>query len=170
MLMRSITTPANESVPMDLDDVKLTIRISDYTMLNAGESPTRFIPSTNVMRTHARAYRRVFKMKPDAVAGADIKARTETRVELPLAYSPLNRITQRGQPLESMPDFRGLTQIVTREPQGPVVANYRMPPLVWLLMAKGAGTCLLGSTLCRRASHSTFELDVHGGLSPRNAL
>lgn len=154
MLMRSTAAPANDSVPIDLDDIKVTIRVSDYIMLNAGESPTRFIPSTNVIRTHAKAYQRVFKVEPDVVGGADVKARTETRVELPLAYSPFNRITQRGQPLESMPDFRGLTQIVTREPQEPVVANYRIPSLVWLLMAMGAGTCLLGtcllgSTVCR---------------------
>jgi hypothetical protein len=109
-------------------------------------------PSTNVIRTHARAYQRVFKVKPDAVASEEVKARTETRVELPLAYSPFNPITQRGKPLESEPDFRGLTQIVTREPQEPVVANYRIPPLVWLLMVVGAGTCLLGSTLCRHSN------------------
>jgi hypothetical protein len=147
MLMRSAAAPANDSVPKDLDEIKVTIRISDYIVLNSGESPTRFIPGTDVTRFRARAYQRAFKVKPDAVAGADVNARTETRVELPLAYSPLNRITQRGQPLESLPDFRGLTQIVTSEPQEPIVAKYRMPSLVWLLMAMGVGTCLVGTRL-----------------------
>jgi hypothetical protein len=147
MLMTSAAAPANDHVPKDLDEIKVTIRISDYIMLNSGESPTRFIPGTNIIRFRARAYQRIFKVKPDAVAGADVKAGTETRVELPLAYSPLNRITQRGQPLESVPDFRGLTQIVTSEPEEPIVSKYRMPLLVWLLMAMGVGTCLLGTRM-----------------------
>jgi hypothetical protein len=44
-------------------------------------------------------------------------------VKLPLAYSPFNRITQRGQLLQSSPDFRGLTQIVTKQPHEPAVAG-----------------------------------------------
>jgi hypothetical protein len=46
-------------------------------------------------------------------------------------------------PQNSDPSRRRVWPVI---PFSAVVANYRIPSLVWLLMAMGAGTCLLGST------------------------
>lgn len=152
MLIRS-----SPDAPTDLDDAKVSANISDYLVLDDGESPTTLIRGTDVVRTEVSGYRRGFAVNPDAI----VPPGTAVRIELPLAFSPLYQISQHGEPLRSVPDFRGLTQILSKTPHEPIIAKFRMPWSVWFLMATGGLTCLLGWRTLRR----TVDLTT-GGSAP----
>ena len=70
-------------------------------------------------------------------------------------YVPIG--SQRERRLKSVPDFRGLTEIVTADLDAPFVANYRMPALVWFMTIMGAVVSMLGCLSLRGASRSVRE-------------
>jgi hypothetical protein len=51
---------------------------SDYLIVGEKQSPSKFIPKTDVTRTYYKAYRRMFQVKPEAVASADVKVGRES--------------------------------------------------------------------------------------------
>jgi hypothetical protein len=157
MLVMASAIPNEQSAPEIVDDTKGGIEIVDYAFVNGKESPMKVVHAIDVERLQAKAYQRVFRVKAGGVAVKDAAVGAPARVELPLAYSPFMEISQRERPLKSVPDFRGLTEIVTADLDAPFVANYRMPALVWFMTIVGAVVSMLGCLSLRSQAKSPRE-------------
>ena len=142
--------------------LKPTINVSDYEITPVDQAATNLISRNAVELIRSRAYSREFRVDWTVSTLADNTG--SVRIELPLAYNSLYRLYQGGKQIASSPNFRGLTQVESDSPRDPIVAKYRLPWVVWPLMAIGAALVPFGlSITCRthtRIKPRTLPIDL----------
>lgn len=116
--------------PRSIDSRDLSVWVSAIYFVSNGISP---LISSQIERRVIAPYQRSFSFPQPNGAGQD----GHYIINLPLAYSRFEQITQAGSVLKSYPVPSGLTLVETNGLKDPVISCYKLPALVYFFTAAG---------------------------------
>jgi hypothetical protein len=144
---------------------RLSVSVKKIKRMNQGAASVD-IASDEVTRIERNGYRRVFRvMDPQLMATRDESEQPVT-IEIPMAFSRLINVTQRGVPLSTTRSENALISVRTHDPSTPIVARFTWPGIA--LCGTLVGFLILGLLMYRVHTGSKECEPEQGGIVNAN--
>jgi hypothetical protein len=146
MLVPSPDLVPAEIYPGSRDFRHLSISLESFQTIY-GNAPMLYLPAAIIERTYRRGYVRTFELRDGPATAA------KALVELPIAYSSLFEVTQRGKAIATRASDHALTVIETEDLISPIDVRFRPPIQSIAMTIVGVAALVLLGLFCRGSSN-----------------